>query len=173
MAVQTNTPMRMLVAHRGMIADTALRQVDGTTAANDRIEIGRPVIVVRGDNNTKLTRHMVAGDLTALSGKLIGVTMHSHWANVTGFYEKGDAVNVMRVGRVWAVTPLTAAPTAGQVVNIVVSGDPALPAVSNTGGTAIPGWQFSGAFETEADGTHIAEIELTIPQIMPAAGAGA
>ena len=171
MAVQTEYPDRMLVAHAGMIADTALRQVDGTTAAESQIEAGRPVIIVRGDNNTKLTRMITAADLTAgLSGKLIGVTLFSHFANVTGYYEQGDAVNVCRVGRIWALTPLTAAPAAGAVANILSAGTPARPSVTTSGGTPIPGWQFSGAFETQADGSHIAEIELTVPQIMPAAG---
>lgn len=170
MAVQTVTNDRMPVAHAGMIADTALRQVDGTTAAQARIEIGRPVIIVRGDNNTKVVRHVAAGDLADLSGKLLGVTLHSHWAAVTGFYELGDAVNVMRVGRIWALTPLTAAPAAGAQAMILSSGDPARPSVTTTGGTVIPGWQFSGAFETQADGSHIAELELTVPQIAAAAG---
>lgn len=170
MAVQTNTPSRMLVAHAGMIADTALRQVDGTTAAQSQLEIGRPVIVVSGDNNTKVVKSVEAADLTDLSGKLLGITLHSHWAAVTGFYELGDAVNVMRVGRIWALTPLTAAPTAGAQVQILSSGTPARPSVTTTGGTAIPGWQFSGAFETQADGSHIAEVELTIPQIAAASG---
>jgi len=173
MAVQTVTNDRMPVAHAGMIADTALRQVDGATAAELRLYIGFPAIVSRGDNNTKVVRHVLADDLVNLSGKLLGVTLFSHWANVTGFYEIGDAVNVMRVGRIWAVTPLASAPAAGAQVRLAIGTGSQLPVcyVTNTGGTVIPGWQFTGELETQADGTHIARIELTVPQIAaPASG---
>lgn len=169
MAVQTATTLRMAIAHLGMIADTSLRQVDGATAAADQVLVGRPVIVTRNDNHTKVTRHMASGDLTALSGKLIGVTMHSHWANVQGFYAKGDAVNVIRVGRVWAITNMNAAPVAGTVAQVaIVDGSPVF---TNTGGTAIPGWQFSGEYFVDPQGNKIAEVELTIPQIAAASGA--
>lgn len=160
----------MPIAHLGMIADTSLRQVDGATAAADRVNVGRPVLITKNDSHSKVVRHVATGDLANLSGKLLGVTMHSHWANVLGYYAKGDAVNAMRVGRVWGITNLSAAPAAGAPIHIVmVDGDPQF---SNTGGTAIPGWQFSGEYFVQADGIKIAELELTIPQIAaPASGA--
>lgn len=168
MPVQMSTSLYQKVAFAGMLADTSLLQVDGATAAESAIGIGRPVVVTRGDNSTKVVRGMTASDISSLAGKLIGITLHSHYAAVTGRYEAGDAVNVVRIGRVWAVSGLAAAPVAGTPVRIVVGGTPAVASVNTAGGTVVPGWSFTGAFETQADGSTIAEIELSIPQIAAA-----
>lgn len=170
MAVQTVTGLRMPIAHLGMISDTSLRQVDGATAAAARVNVGRPVLITKNDQHSKVVRHVASGDLTDLSGKLLGVTIHSHWANILGYYRQGDSVNAMRVGRVWGITNMSAAPAAGAAVHIVLDGED--PQFSNTGGTVIPGWQFSGEYFVQADGVKIAELELTIPQIAAAASGG-
>lgn len=168
MAVQNSYTDRMPVAQAGMIADTSLRQVDGATAALNRIYAGRPVVIVAGDNNTKSVRGMTSADLTALAGKGVGIAVFSHWACYRGYYDVGDAVNVMRVGRIWAITNLSSAPGFGDPVSVLMGTNPAEALVSNTGGTAIPGWSFTGSFETQPDGSHIAEVELTIQQIAAA-----
>lgn len=173
MPIQTSYRDRMPVAFAGMLADTSLRQVDGATAAQSAVQIGRPVIVVSADNNTKIARNVTEADLAGLANKFLGISLHSHYAAVTGQYEIGDAVNVVRVGRVWALTGLTAAPSAGAGVRFVVGGTPAAASVNTTGGTLIGGWAFTGGFETQLDGSHIAEIELTIPQsVTPTPSAG-
>lgn len=164
MAVQTTYTDRMPVAHAGMIADTSLRQIDGATAASAKIEPGRPVVITSGDNNTKVVAQITSAG--AVAGKMVGIAVFSHIGNYLGYYPEGSAVNVMRVGRVWAITDMASAPSAGAPVQVKASANPV---VAASGGTAIPGWMFTGAFETQADGTKIAEVEVTIQQIAASA----
>lgn len=170
--IQTSYDDRMPVAQAGMIADTSLRQIDGCTAATAPISIARAVVFVDGDNSTSPVKQIESADLTALAGKHVGISVHSHFAAVTGRYELGDAVNVMRIGRIWAYSNLTggAKPTRGQPVSLVTRADGGTN-VANTGGTAIPGWSFTGAVGVNKfDGRPIAEVELTIqPITAPAA----
>lgn len=174
MAVQTSYSDRMPVAHAGQISDSSLHNIDGATAALDVIQVGVPVIYVAGGpsvNHTKTVREIAAGD--ALAGKMFGISVHSHYANYRGGYQKGDAVNVMRTGRIWARTDSAAARTLGQVVHIVpATAD--LPAhVAATGGVEVTGWQFTGETGTAPNGDFIAEVELSTPQVAAAAAAGA
>lgn len=170
MSVQDSYGLKMRVAQLGMIADTALRQIDGATAAQEDISVGRPVIRVSGDNDTEVYRHIKASDLTALAGKAIGFPIHSHWACVKGKYPAGDCVNVMRVGRVWVATAMTSKPSNDDPVNIVAADTG--PSVAKTGGTVIPGWSFTGGFENDTvSGVRIVEVEVVIPQIQSSASA--
>lgn len=169
MSVQDSYGDRMPIAHVGQISDTSPHNIDGATAATAAIRVGVPVIYTAGDNDTKSVREVVAGD-TFKPGSKVGVSVFSHYANYRGAYAAGDAVNVMRVGRIYVRTLMATAPAVDAALGFNFDDDKG--AVAAVGGAvSMPGWSFTGVHGTGPDGDYLVEIEVTIPQFAAAAGA--
>ncbi|SEQ64338.1 hypothetical protein SAMN05216522_1057 [Rosenbergiella nectarea] len=158
MPVQTSYDEAMQIAMPGMRSDSSLQNTDGTCAAQSAIKAGYAVATVSVSNDCEIVKQVSASTDT-----IKGIARFSQFGCVTGQYETGDAVNVMTFGRIWAVTNLTAAPTTAATVQVLTSGNDG-GKVASTGGTAVPGWSFTGRFTTFTDSTgtvvNLAEVQL-------------
>lgn len=160
MPVQTSYDNEMQIAMPGMRSDSSHQITDGCNAAQSAIKPGYVVARVSVANDKRVVKQVsAAGD----AANLMGICRFSHYGCVTGQYQKGDAVNVMTWGRIWAVTTLTAAPTMGTGVNVLTSGADA-GKVAATGGSLALGWVFTGKFTKFKDSAgatvNLAEVQI-------------
>lgn len=148
------------IAMPGMRVDASLFNVDGCNAAQGKIYPGFVVAKVSVTTTERVVKQVAA---SADASKAMGICHFSHDGCVKGYYDDKDPVNVVTFGRAWTVTTLTAAPTPDAVVNVLTSGDDA-GKVSNTGGTAIPGWTFTGEYTVFQDyagkETYLAAVQV-------------
>lgn len=169
MAVQLSYENDMQIAMPGMRSDSSLQNTDGSNAAQGAIKPGYVVSFVSVANDKNVVKQVAAAaDGTAL----MGICLFSQYGCVTGQYEAGDPVNVMTFGRIWAVTPDTAAPAKNTVVNVLTGGTNAGKVTAtaaaegeatNTTVSAI-GWTLTGRYTDFLDNTgatiHLAEVQL-------------
>ena len=162
MNLQTSYQMYPKRAHAGLVSDTSPLLFDGCTAASTAIIPGTVAIITANDRYTKsVAAATTPANVTSINGGIVGFSHALCPTTEAGRsqYNIGQAVNVMREGRIWAITNLTAAPTFGTAVSVVANtGGTA--GIVTSGGTAIDGWVFTGEFEALEDGTYLAEVQL-------------
>lgn len=160
MAVQTSYDNEMQIAMPGMRSDSTHQITDGCNAAQGAIKPGYVVTKVSVANDKRVVKQVSAA---AEAAHLMGICRFSQYGCVTGQYETGDAVSVMTFGRIWAVTTGNTAPAMDAVVNALTSGNDA-GKVAATGGTAVPGWTFTGKFTTfknsKGETIPLAEVQI-------------
>lgn len=148
------------IARPGMRADASLFNVDGCNAAQGKIYPGLVVATVSADNDKRVVKQVSA---SADGSAVMGVCLFSHDGCIKSYYDDKDPMNVVTFGRIWVVTTLTAAPSHDSAVSVLTSGDDA-GKVASTGGTAIPGWTYTGEFWTHQDdlgnSTNIAVVQI-------------
>lgn len=162
MNLQNSLQMYPKRAHAGLVSDTSNLFFDGCTAATSAIIPGTVAIITANDRNTKSVAAATKPDqVNSINGGIVGFSHALCPTSEAGKsqYNIGQAVNVLREGRIWAITNLTAAPSFGKPVSVVANKDGTACIVSSSG-TAIDGWVFTGEFESLANGLCIAEVQL-------------
>lgn len=162
MNLQTSYQLYPKRAHAGLISDSSFLQVDGCTAATTNIIPGTVAIIKANDRNTKtVAAATTPADVNSINGGVVSFS-HAYCAQTEdgkSQYQIGQAVNVVREGRVWAITSLTTAPSFGTPVSVSANSDNTAGIVSS-GGNPIPGWLFTGEFEFIGGNSYIAEVQL-------------
>ncbi|MCW1825708.1 hypothetical protein OLZ31_02400 [Enterobacter asburiae] len=173
MPVQTSYEDEMQIAMPGMRSDSSLHNTDGGCAASGAVYPGMVVAQLSVANDKRVVKQVsAAGD----AANIMGICQFSHYGCSDGFYPAGDAVNVMTLGRIWAVTADASAPAMNTPATVVTAGANA-GKVSAAGGTAVPGWILTGRYTTykRGDGTEVklAEVQIRNQTAAPAAPAQA
>jgi len=141
--VQTSYTERHGGAQLGMIADTRFKSVRSLTyvGAND---IGFGIALTRAANDNEVD---LGG--TVFAGIVVSTQVQDPNLATDG-YATRESVGLLDVGSIWV------APEVAVVAGEPVTFDPATGALSNTGGTVIPGAEY----ETSANAGDLARIRM-------------
>lgn len=165
---------KMPIGYAGLVSDASLLDVETGYAApgNGGVRAGTVVKIAAMDANGNKRVDLVSTSAAA-TGYLGAVQFSQYYCDQYGDYPINTPINVVTTGRIWVFcTDAAKSAVFGDPVGVAAprttSGKELTGWVEKGATTKIPGWFFTGRFETDPVGeTAIAEIQIR-PQLATA-----